>query len=126
MRLRFSSAVSAAVPEIVVIWQCTASAMRVTGCRSRCPPATSIRPAGAATAMACSASARNRCADLAMVSATRLVITCQVALALRSGDAAMVLCRNIGVLLDAGRGLVQGGLDGGGEVVLGKSAGVQH
>ena len=86
----------------------------------------SMRPAGAATDMACSASERESAAEVAIVSATRPVMTCQVAEALRTGDAAMVLCRSMSVLLLSGQVLLDRGSRGGGQVVHGELGGVEH
>src|SRR6185312_8542915 len=124
--LRFSSAVSAAVPDTVVISQCTRPAISVSGCRSRWPPATSIRPACAAADIACSASARDSAAAVAIVSATRPAMTCQVTEALRTGAAAMLLYRSMRVLLLRCQVLLDGGRCGGGQVVDDELGGVEY
>src|ERR1022692_2225952 len=126
-RLRFSSRVIAALPDTVAISQCTRPATRVSGCRSRWPPAMSMRPAGAATDMACLASETESAAEAAIVSATRLVMTCQVAGALRTGAAAMVLYRSMSMLLLSSQVLLdRGSRHGGCQVILGEPGGGQH
>src|SRR3954447_16888078 len=121
--LRFSSWAKAAVPDTVVISQCTAPATSVIGLPSRCPAAMSTRPTAPAADSAASASVRDSTGEAATVSAMRSAITAQVALALRAGDAAICLVRSTGGLLRPGR-IGDSGPDRRGEVVLRERPGV--
>ncbi|MGH3070299.1 MAG: hypothetical protein ACRDMI_17170, partial [Streptosporangiaceae bacterium] len=89
-------------------------------------PSGDEHPAKAATDMACSASNRASVAEVAIVSATRPVMTCQVAEALRTGAAAMILYLGMSVPLLVGKVLAENGSGRSGQVAHGEPGGVKH